>query len=152
MTPEQAVVERIRDIAAVSALAGQRVYQLRLPQGATLPAVRVQQISDVGDMHQRGETNLYTTRVQVDAYAAESSGNDPYGAATELADAIHGDWQDGSPAPPNGLSGWQGDSSGSPPAIRVLTAIRVIRALSYEPDELRQVRVRQDYQVTWKRL
>lgn len=152
MTPEQAVLDRIRDIAAVAALVGTRVYQLRLPQGATLPAVRVQQIGDVGSMHQRGETNLYRTRVQVDAYAGEASGTDPYAAATTLADAIHGDWQDGSPAPPQGLSGWQGDASGSPPAIRVVTAIRVTRAVSYDSDELRQVRVRQDYQVTWKHL
>jgi hypothetical protein len=152
MTPEQAVLDRIKDIGAVSALFSDRVYQLRLPQGSTLPAVRVQHVGEVGSMHQRGETNLFQTRVQVDAYAGEASGADPYSEATALADAIHGDWQDGSPAPPNGLSGWQGYSTGSPPAIRVLAAIRVARALSYEADELRQVRVRQDYQVTWKRL
>jgi hypothetical protein len=152
MTPEQAVLEQIRDISAVAALIGSRVYQLRLPQGTALPAVRVQQIGDVGDLHQRGETNLFRTRVQVDVYAVEASGTDPYDAATTLADAIHGAWLDGSPTPPNGLSGWHGVASGSPPAIRVLTAIRVARAVSYEADELRQVRVRQDYQVTWKHL
>jgi hypothetical protein len=152
VTPEQVVLERIKDISAVSALVSSRVYQLRLPQGSPLPAVRVQQISDVGDMHQRGETNLFRTRVQVDAYAQEASGADPYDAATTLADAINGDWQDGSPAPPNGLSGWQGESSGSPPDIRVLMTFRVARAVTYDPDELRQVRVRQDYQVIWKHL
>jgi hypothetical protein len=152
MTPEQAVLERIRDISAVSALVSSRVYQLRLPQGSDLPAVRVQQIGDVGDMHQRGETNLFRTRVQVDAYAREASGADPYDEATTLAAAIHGDWRDGSPSPPNGLSGWQGESSGSPPDIRVLMAFRVARAVTYEADELRMVRVRQDYQVIWKHL
>lgn len=150
MTAEEAVIERLLGLAAVTALVETRVYQLRLPQGATLPAVRVQQISEDEPYHLRGIVNASMARVQIDAYAAESSGGDPYATATALADAIAGDWRTGTP--PNGLSGWQGTVGGSPPTAAVRFAERLTRQVMYEGDELRLVRVSQDYRLHWQRL
>lgn len=150
MRIEEAVIERLLGLAAVTALVGTRVYQLQLRQGATLPAIRVQQISEDEPLHLRGIVNAYRTRVQVDAYAAESSGANPYDVANAIADAIAGDWSTGSP--PNGLSGWQGTAGGSPPTVKVRFAERVNRQVMYEGDELRQVRVTQDYMLHWQTI
>lgn len=146
MTPEQAILERLLDLSAVTALVSKRVSMLRLPQNAPLPAVRVQLISEPTSYHMRGGSGMYRSRVQVDAYAAEHSGEDPYDGATALGNAIHGD-DAGS-----GLSGWQGLAGGSPPAILVHAVMRVDRDVSYEAGEFRQVRCRQDYMVHWSRV
>lgn len=143
MTPEQAVCDRILSLSAVTALVGTRVYQLKLPQKGTLPAVRVQLISEPTSYHLRGGSGMYRSRVQVDAYAAEASGGDPYASATDVAAAIHGD-DAGS-----GLSGWTEDVGGSPPSMRVHTVQRVDRRVSYDAEERREVRCQQDYMVHW---
>jgi hypothetical protein len=150
VTVEEAVVERLLALSSVTALVSTRVYQLRLPQRPTLPAVRVQQISESEPYHLRGAVNLYRTRIQVDAYAAEASGSDPYASANAVASAIQGDWLAGSP--PNGLSGWQGMAGGSPSTLQVVFSERIDRRPMFAADELRLVRVRQDYMVTWKAL
>jgi hypothetical protein len=142
VTPEQAVLERVLDIADVAALVGARGYLLKLPQGPTLPAVRVQLIDEVGDPHLRGSGGPKRSRVQVDAFAPEASGSDPYAVASAVADAIAG------PGDGTGLDGWIGSSGGSP-AVTVTGAFLIDRAVSYEPGELRLVRVRQDYLVRW---
>lgn len=140
MTPEQAVLERVLDLAAVTALIGQRGYLLKLPQGPTLPAVRVQLIDEIGNPHLRGAGGPQRSRVQVDAFAPEASGSDPYASASAVAAAING------PGDGTGLDGWQGDAG----AITVTGSKRIDRAVSYEPGELRLVRVRQDYMVGWR--
>jgi hypothetical protein len=139
VTPEQAVLERVLDIAAVAALIGTRGYLLKLPQGPTLPAVRVQLIDEAGNMHLRGAGGPYRSRVQVDAFAHEASGGDPYAGVTAVAEAIHGDGSG------TGLAGWKGGSA----ALTITGAVRIDRMVTYEPDELRLVRVRQDYMVWW---
>lgn len=146
MTPEQAVVERLLDLPAVVALVSSRIYQLRLPQNAALPAIRVQLVSEPTDYHLRGGSGMYRSRVQVDAFAQESSGMDPYGEATDLANAIHGDDAGA------GLSGWHGEAGGSPPELRIHTVQRVDRQVGYDAEELREVRCRQDYMVHWSRM
>lgn len=146
MTPEQGVFELLGTLAPVTALVGTRIRQLRLRQGDTLPAVRVQVISEPTEYHLRGGVGLYRSRVQVDAYAMEASGSDPYASATAVAEAIHGD-DAGS-----GLSGWTGELGGSPPALKIHTIQRVDRAVEYDAEELRQVRCRQDYMVHWSRM
>lgn len=143
MTPELAVLERVLEIADVAALVSTRAYMLRLPQTPTLPAVRVQLISEGNLTHLRGAGGTYRSRVQVDAYAREASGADPYAEATALAAAINGDGAG------SGLDGWTGTSEGSP-AITVTGVLRVDRDVGYEPGELRLVRVRQDYVAWWK--
>lgn len=139
MTPEQAVLERLLSLAPVTALVGTRIRQLKLRQGETLPAVRVQLVDDLTSAHLRGGTGQYVARVQVDAFAAESSGSDPYASVTSVADAIHGD--DAGSA----LSGWAGDGED----IKIHACHRADRAVSYDGDELRQVRCRQDYLLHW---
>ena len=142
MSPEEAVIARLSQIAAVTALVGTRIYMLVLEQQATLPAIRVQMIDDLKDYHHRGGNRNGPARVQVDCWAAASSGVDPDAAAQAVAEAINGD-DAGS-----GLSGWRG-TLGSP-ALTVLGIFRVDRDVMWESDERREVRVRQDYQVHYR--
>jgi hypothetical protein len=146
MTIEQAIRERLLDITPLTALVSTRVYQLKLPQAPTLPAVRIQQISELDEFHFRGPDHLLVTRLQIDAYANEASGTNPYDVAAAVANAIHGD---GLGPQASGLSGWTGQSVGSPVAIHVAFVKRLSRQPMYEADELRLVRIRQDYQVHW---
>lgn len=137
MSPELAVVEHIKDLGTS---AGQRVWMLKLPQDPTLPAARVQLIDDPEEYHLRGGSAWGIARVQVDAYAPEASGLDPYTQAAQLADEINGD-DAGS-----GLSGGIWEAAGSP-SFRVTGCRRVDRRSSYDPDERRIVGVRQDFMV-----
>jgi hypothetical protein len=137
VTVEQAVLDHLVADGDVAALVGTRVYQLVLPQGGTLPAVRVQLIDEPVDYHLRGEVDITRARVQVDAYAGEASGVDPYSGATALGEAIHA-----------ALSGMK-FSVGSP-ALEVTGVFRQNREVLYEAEELRLVRVLQDYWV-WSR-
>lgn len=150
MTIEEAVCARLLAISPVTALVGSRVYLQLLPQNGILPAIRVQQISEATESHHRGVNNLRRTRVQVDVFAAVSSGVDPYSTAMAIAEAIDGDWLTGNP--PSGLSGWQGTAGGSPPTIAVQFVDRVERRPMFEADELKQVRIRQDYMIQWSRV
>ena len=54
MTISDAVCHRLRDDAGVNAFVASRVYQLKLPQQPTLPAIRVQLISEPSVYHLRG--------------------------------------------------------------------------------------------------
>jgi hypothetical protein len=139
MSPEEAVLSRIVDL---NTSAGARIYMLKLPQQVTLPAARVQLVDDPGDYHLRGGSFPQVARVQVDTYAEETSGTDPYAASRQLADEINGD-DCGS-----GISGavW---SEGSP-EIRIIGAFRVDRQAFYEPEELRIVRIRQDFLIHYR--
>jgi len=138
MSPEIAIARRLAATAAVNAIAGTRVYQLKLPQAPTLPAIRVQLVTDVPGHHLRGPDGLLRSRVQVDAYVAESG--DAYTTADGLAKAVDG-----------ALDGKTFDvSDGSSPEDRVTVAaaLRVDRRTLYEAEELRLVRIQQDY-VVW---
>lgn len=136
MSPEEAVADRIM---ALNTSAGSRVWMLKLPQQPTLPAVRVQLVDDPEDYHLRGGSAHGRARVQVDAYAAEDSGADPYAVANALAEEINGD-DAGS-----GLSGAYWDTGS--PTFRITGAFRLDRSVDYDPDERRLVRVRQDFAV-----
>lgn len=140
MTPEEAIREHLVDAAAVAALVGTRVYQLVLPQGATLPALRVQLIGTTDFMHLRGGSGvLGRSRIQVDAYAAEASGVDPYAQAQALADVVQ-----------DALDGQVFTVSASQESLKITGVFRRNRLPMYEPDELRQVRIVQDY-IVWSR-
>lgn len=136
MTPEEVVAARLQAIGAVTAIVGDRIYMDKLPQAGEYPAIRVQLVHEPSEYHLRGGYRD-KARVQVDAYAVEGNGTDPYAAVSELADAIHGD-DAGS-----GLSAWRG-SIGSPP-FEVTGILRIERTREYDPDELRLLRQRQDY-------
>lgn len=140
MTPEVAVRARLLQLVPLAALVSARIYLHKFPQSPTWPAVRVLLVDEIRRPHLRGGSKLGRTRVQVDAYAQEASGADPYAQATAVAAAAHGD-EAGS-----GLQGWVGDL-GAPPAIRITGLMRADRAAGYDPDELRLVRIRQDYLV-----
>lgn len=70
----------------VAALVGSRVYQLRLPQGATLPAVRLLIVDELVPAHLRGVDALKPARVQVDCYGAEAAGYMPVDALARAVD------------------------------------------------------------------
>lgn len=139
MTPEAAVVERLLDISAVTAIVGTRVYLDKLPQQATYPAVLVQLVHEPISRHLRGSLR-WRARVQVDAYVKDVG--DAYSTDVDLADAIHGD-DAGS-----GLEAWFG-SFGSP-TFNVTGILRVERERGYEPEEFRLLRQRQDYWVYFR--
>ena len=120
--------------------AGSRVHMLKLPQKPTLPAVRVQVIDDPEQYHLRGGAGIARARVQVDSYAAEGSGTDPYETASGLADAIDGD-DAGS-----GLSGFAGHVED----VFIASMQRIDRRPFYEAGELRLVRIQQDYYVDYR--
>ena len=142
MSPEEAVVERLLDVPAVTAIVGTRVWLVMLPQSPVMPCVRVQQISQIDEgLHDRGAGGVGWARVQVDAIAGMATGGNGYQTVRQLTDAIHGDGRG-----PNatGLLGWVG-------AIGPLTITGIFSILDgvaeFDPDELQQIRIRRDYQV-----
>lgn len=139
MTAEEAICAQLLATAGVTALVSTRVYQLRLPQGPTLPAVRVQAIGAVDFYHLRGGDVTERARVQTDAYAAESSGVDPYAQAVAVAEAIHA-----------ALNGQRFLVNDSPASLQVTGVFRAGRQAFYEPEELRTVRIMQDW-IVWSR-
>lgn len=142
MTPEEAIRTRLLALATVTALVGTRVYLDKLPQSPTYPCVRVSLVSEQSTYHMRGEDGLRSASVQVDAYAREVSGVDPYALAVAVAEAVHGD-EAGS-----GLSGFAG-TIGSP-GVQVYGVFRTDRRRSYDPDELRVLTMSQDYRVHFR--
>lgn len=144
MTVEEIIVDRVAEITAVSAIVGSRVYLDKLPHSPTFPAVRVLLVDDLDAYHLRGPQKPQRARVQVDAFAHETSGVDPYAQVTALADAINGDGE--GPAA-SGLSGWKG-LVGSP-AVEIHSCFRASRLRRYDPDELNLLTMSQDYIVSY---
>lgn len=136
MSPEIAVLQRMKDVVPAAAA---RMFMLKLPQQTALPAAVVLLVDDPKEYHLRGGSAWGRARVQIDVYAGESSGADPYADAESLADAIHGD-EAGS-----GLSGFRGHVGGSPGGLFLSGVFRVDKQALYDADELRLVRIRQDY-------
>lgn len=124
---------------AVTAIVSNRIYEIVLPQSATLAAIRVQLIADPRNYHLRGVSKLSRTRIQVDGYVPEravSPNDDPGANLTALADAIDGC-----------LSG-KAFSVGTPVSLKVTGVFQQDRRKLREPDELRYLRVMLDY-VVW---
>jgi hypothetical protein len=96
-------------------------------------------VSEVGTAHLRGENQVTTSRVQVDAFAREVSGVDPYALALAVAQAIQGDGAG------SGLGGWSGEIGS--PASRAQGIFQIERRRFYDPDELRVLTISQDYSV-----
>ncbi len=129
------MVGRLVDDTAVSTLVNDRVYQLVLPQGATLPAIRVQLIDDPQTKHLRGPNGLTAARVQVDAYDEEGSGHDPYTVVASVAEAV------------NTALVMEPFEIG---AVQVQCATRVDKRAMHDADELNIVRILQDY-IVWSK-
>ena len=143
MTPELAVLTRLKGLAPVTAIVAQRVYMLHLPQSPTYPAIRVVRISGVWDQQLKGPDGVTESRVQVDAYEAERPGADAYTTVSTLADAIRGN---GCGPTATGLWGWTGTVAG----VRVFNMRLEDSGADYEGDELRLVRIRQDFLLAWR--
>lgn len=85
---------------AIAALVDGRMYPLRLPEKAALPAIVYQQISDTRDPHLRGPSGLSKKRYQVDCYAAKHPDARALGELVrQRLDTFAGTWtDDASPA------------------------------------------------------
>lgn len=127
MTVEEVVADRLVN----AGVAGGRVYQLILPQKPTLPAVRVQLIDEPTDYHLRGDVDVTRARVQVDVYGAVVGVADPYDAVSDVAAAVN-----------TALSGTVFEIGG-----RSAKSFRESRRVLYEGEELRLIRVSQDFTV-----
>lgn len=131
MTVEDAVVSYLATDTNVVALVSTRVHVLILPQSPVLPAIRVQLIDEPKAYQLRGEDGLVASRVQVDAFGRD------YATTGALAVAID--------AALSGKSFLVGS-----PTFEVVSAFRLDRRVLYEAEELRMIRILQDYQV-WAR-
>jgi hypothetical protein len=136
MTITDALCQRLRGDAGVSAFVGTRVYQLKLPQQPTLPALRVQLVAEPTGYHLRGPVNAWQALVQIDAYASEFNPAfpDPYDQVERVATAVEG-----------ALSGVLATVD----PIVIIGCFRVSRAPLYEPGELRLARILQEYRCTY---
>lgn len=121
--------------AGVTSLVGTRVYQLVLPQGGTLPAIRVQLIDDPQTKHLRGPNGLTAARVQVDSYDDVAPSGDPYVSASAVAKAVN-----------DALVNEPFDADD----VRVQCATRVDKRAMYEPAEIDAVRLQQDF-IVWSK-
>lgn len=66
--PDMQTALRTRIVAAVG---HNRVYWVKVPQGAVLPYVRLQTVSDPPELDLDGETEARETRVQADCFGAD---------------------------------------------------------------------------------
>lgn len=142
MTVEEAVRARLLSLVAVTAFVSTRIYLDKLPQSPTYPCVRVLLVSEQASYHLRGGVALKLARVQVDAFAREVSGVDPYAMAAAVAAAMHGNDAGGA------LSGWAGEIGS--PALAIAGIFRLDRQRFYDPEEIRVVTMSQDYQVAYR--
>lgn len=141
VSPEVAVLQRIQAVAPTA-----RVYQLKLPQEATLPAAVVQLVDDIKEKHLRGGSDSGVARIQVSVYRSEASGIDSYNESETLIETIHGD-DAGS-----GLSAYTGVIGGSPDGLLLTGVFFAGRRAIYEPDEFRAVGIQEDYFAHYRRL
>lgn len=77
----KAIYYKLTNTSAVSSVVSTRVYQSRLPQSCSYPAIMVQKISDVPYSDDDGN-NLFRARVQVNSYTTD------YNSSHDLATAV----------------------------------------------------------------
>ena len=146
MEIETAVLFHLLAQSPVIAIVGTRGYQLKLPQKATLPALRTQVIVEDEFVNLKGDlTNLFVAHVQVDLWTNETDGGDGYATARAGGTAIHD-------ALVLKSAGGQVFSVGSPAEIAVSSVLALGSAVDYEAEELRQIRVRQDFRLMYQEL
>jgi hypothetical protein len=117
------------------------VYQLKLPQQPTYPAVLVTLFEDPATYQFRGPVNFWRAGVQIDAFANEYDATrpDPYDTVEQLAEAID-----------QALSGVRFTVD----TIRVTGSFRgplPARVPAYDPGELRIARILQEYRLVYRR-
>lgn len=147
MTIEEAISRRVALLLAGSPTPPTIALDI-LPQSPTYPAVCIRLIGPENTEYTlEGTVNKGDALIQVDTFALEGNGNDPYADATELAERIHG-----TPGTP-GLSGWRGfvDDGNSPStALEILGIFREDRRRAYDPDVPRVVSIQQDYRCHYR--
>lgn len=79
---QSALRARLTGDAGIGAAIGTRAHWTLVPQGTSLPYLRMQTISDPRPEHLGGYDKARTTRVQIDVFS------DRYGTARQLAEAI----------------------------------------------------------------
>lgn len=136
MTIEQVVTDRLETVSGVTALVSTRIYQLKLPQKVTFPAIRVQLIDDDREYHLRGPVDIGRARIQVDSYGAEVT-SDPYAVVAAVADAVEA-----------ALSGIVFTLGG----FRVMGAFQLLRLASHEPGTTPLIRIHQDFRFIYERV
>lgn len=119
-----------------------------LPQSPAYPAICVRLIGEETYYTTKGTTRLRRALVQVDAFALEGDGADPYDEAATLADRIFG-----TTAAP-GLSGYKGTvTSNDSPAetLEILSVFFEDRRRQFDPETAdRIVSMQQDFRVTYR--
>lgn len=95
MTAELALYTLLSEDAAVSALAGNRIYPLRAPDRVALPYLTYQRISGARWRSIDGPSGMAQPRIQVDVWA------DRYDVSKSVAGAVR-----------NALDGWRGTVAG----------------------------------------
>lgn len=145
MIIEGVILAHLLASGPVAAVVSTRGYQLKLPQNPVLPALRVQLIGEVESYTLTALTNFFVARIQVDLWTAESIGSDPYTAVRAGGRAIR-----------NALviasCGGQSFSVGSPSDVQVTSVRTLDRTVTYEADELRMIRLQQDFSVVYREL
>lgn len=79
---EAALLAKLLATAGVTALVGTRVNWSRRPQAEVLPALVLNKIDGIPDVHHGGNSGLVVSRVQADCWGAT------YGSAKALANAV----------------------------------------------------------------
>jgi hypothetical protein len=129
MTIEAAIRDLLINTTGVSSLVGStsaaRIYYLRLPEGAVLPAITYQRISRIGVPEYDGPSDLAGRRVQVDSWSTLGS------QAATLAGEVR-----------KAFDGFAGTRENT----RVLGVFLLDEATGYET-ETELYRLRQDYLV-----
>ncbi len=69
MSADKAIYTILSGNATITALTGERIYPLWLPQGEPLPAVTFQEIAGVDDMTTDGPLGLVDGRYQINCWA-----------------------------------------------------------------------------------
>ena len=139
MTVDTAIRARLLTLTSVTDLVNQRIFTVILPQGVTLPAIRVSRIGQDEPMHLRGPINAFRARVQVDSV----------GRTKAEVDAVDAGVQgDGLGSDATGLKGFKG-TIGSPPMTIHAILPADVRDL-YDPEELRQYKVSREFFVTFE--
>lgn len=100
---EADIVAKLKATTAITAIAGQRIYPAPPPEGAALPLVTWQMISDAPTRVADGVLNYRWTRVQINVWAADRL------TAINLSNAVRA-----------ALDGWKST------AVHVATTINVV--------------------------
>ena len=79
---QDALRDRIVGDDAIAALMGDRAYWSTVPQGASLPYLRMQTISDPRPQHMKAYHKPRTIRVQIDVFSSR------YAEARQISEAI----------------------------------------------------------------